>query len=194
MKFTRLKFGFYLFIYLVFLVETIIEITMFSSIEVDKLVSCCGTLYSNSTGSYLSSLYAFDNSMILGVFYSIFTLLIISYFLKNDFLYVILNLLFLIISLLSLIMFFGTYIYELPTHHCPFCMLQKEYNYIGYIIYIFLFLGTFYGFIPALKNIVLDIKEKQNYYYKISIVSSTIYVIIVSLYPIVFYIKNGVWL
>jgi hypothetical protein len=91
-------------------------------------------------------------------------------------------------------MFFGTYIYELPTHHCPFCMLQKEYNYIGYIIYIFLFLGTFYGFIPALKNIVLDIKEKQNYYYKISIVSSTIYVIIVSLYPIVFYIKNGVWL
>ncbi len=194
MKFTRLKFGFYLFIYLVFLIETIIEITMFSSIEVDKLVSCCGTLYSNSTGSYLSSLYAFDNSMILGVFYSIFTLLVISYFLKNDFLYVILNLLFLIISLLSLIMFFGTYIYELPTHHCPFCMLQKEYNYIGYIIYIFLFLGTFYGFIPALKNIVLDIKEKQNYYYKISIVSSTIYVIIVSLYPIVFYIKNGVWL
>ena len=167
---------------------------MFSSIEVDKLVSCCGTLYSNSTGSYLSSLYAFDNSIILGVFYSIFILLILSYFLKNDFLYVIFNLLFLIISLLSLIMFFGTYIYELPTHHCPFCMLQKEYNYVGYIIYIFLFLGTFYGFVPALKNIVLDIQEKQNYYYNISIIFSFIYVIIVSLYPLVFYIKNGVWL
>lgn len=194
MQFTKLKFGFYLFVYILFLIEILIEITMFSSIEVDKLVSCCGTLYSNTTGSYLSSLYVFDNYIIVTVFYSTFTLLLLFYFLKNDYLYVIFNLLFLIVSLLSLIMFFGTYIYELPTHHCPFCMLQKEYNYIGYFIYIFLFLGTFYGFVIPIKTLLLKIPKKSNYYYKLSIICSFIYVIIVTLYPLFYYLKNGVFL
>ena len=27
----------------------------------------------------------------------------------------------------------------LPTHHCPFCILQKECGYIGYLIYAALF-------------------------------------------------------
>ena len=167
---------------------------MFGSIEVDKLVSCCGTLYSNASTSYLSSLFAFDNSLIVGSFYLSFLLLLIFYFLKNDYLYVIFNLIFLIVALISLIMFFGTYVYELPTHHCPFCMLQKEYNYIGYILYVFLFLGTFYGFVIALENLVLNTKENNNKYYKYSIIFSLMYTIIISLYPIIYYIKNGVFL
>lgn len=194
MKFTKLKFGFYSIIYIIFLAEIIIEITMFSSIEVDKLVSCCGTLYSNSSGSYLSSLYAFDNSIVVSIFYSTYGLLILFYFIKNDYLFVIINLLFLIVSLLSLIMFFGTYIYELPTHHCPFCMLQKEYHYVGYLIYIFLFLGTFYGFVIPIKNQILKTFDENKKYYNYSIISSSIYTLIVTLYPIVYYIKNGVWL
>jgi F0F1-type ATP synthase membrane subunit c/vacuolar-type H+-ATPase subunit K len=31
--------------------------------------------------------------------------------------------------------FIGPYVYELPTHHCPFCLLQKEYRYVGYPLY-----------------------------------------------------------
>ncbi len=194
LKFTKLKFGFYIFIYLLFLVEILIELTMFSSIDVDKLVSCCGTLYSNSSGSYLSSFFAIDNIYIVGSFYLTFLLLVIAYFIKNDYLYVVFNLIFLIVSLVSLIMFFGTYIYELPTHHCPFCMLQKEYNYIGYVLYLFLFLGTFFGFTIGIKNLLLNLNEDNKKYYKYSIISILIYVLIVSLYPIIFYIKNGVFL
>jgi hypothetical protein len=37
------------------------------------------------------------------------------------------------------------YIYELPTHHCPFCILQKEYGYIGYLIYLTLLGGAIAG-------------------------------------------------
>jgi len=37
------------------------------------------------------------------------------------------------------------YIYELPTHHCPFCILQKEYGYIGYLIYVTLLGGAIAG-------------------------------------------------
>ena len=194
LKFTKLKFGFYIFIYLIFLVETLIELTMFGSIEVDKLVSCCGTLYSNSSGSYISSLFSFETNYLLTAFYGIFTLLVIFYFIKNDYLYTLFNLLFLIISLISLIMFFGTYIYQLPTHHCPFCMLQKEYYYIGYLIYITLFLGTFFGFVVTLKNIILQDKSDSKRYYNYSIIFSTSFVIIVTLFPLYYYLKNGVLL
>ncbi|MDP3214831.1 MAG: hypothetical protein Q8S73_12050, partial [Deltaproteobacteria bacterium] len=35
--------------------------------------------------------------------------------------------------------FISLYIYELPTHHCPFCIIMEEYGYIGYLLYIPLF-------------------------------------------------------
>ncbi len=194
LKYTKLKFGFYLFIYFLLLFEIILEITMFSSIDVDKLVSCCGTLYSNSEGSYLSSVFFEYGDHILIGFYLCFALLLIFYKLKNDYFYLIFNLVFLILAIISLILFFGTYIYELPTHHCPFCMLQKEYHYVGYILYALLFLGTFFGFIIGIVNLVLKIQIDTKKYYKYSIIFLTLYLIIVSAYPAIYYLKNGVFL
>jgi hypothetical protein len=39
------------------------------------------------------------------------------------------------VSVAALISFISVYFYELPTHHCPFCILQGEYHYVGYLIY-----------------------------------------------------------
>ncbi len=194
LKFTKLKFGFFLFIYILFVSEIALEITMFSSIDVDKLVSCCGTLYSNSQTSYLSSIFMINNAYLLIAFYTSLFLLIIFYLIKNDYLYIILNLIFLILSIITLITFFGTYIYELPTHHCPFCMLQNEYSYVGYILYLSLFLGTFYGFNIVITNILTKDNENSGYYYKMSLAFILLYTILVSYYPISYYIKNGVFL
>lgn len=40
------------------------------------------------------------------------------------------------VSVLSL------YFYEMPSHHCPFCLLQKEYGYVGYPLYALLLCST----------------------------------------------------
>jgi ABC-type xylose transport system permease subunit len=50
-----------------------------------------------------------------------------------------------IVSLLSLVSFICLYIYEMPSHHCPFCILQREYGYIGYPLYATLLLGGVTG-------------------------------------------------
>ncbi len=42
----------------------------------------------------------------------------------------------------SLISFICLYFYELPTHHCPFCVLQSEYGGVGYLIYVTLLGGA----------------------------------------------------
>jgi hypothetical protein len=49
------------------------------------------------------------------------------------------------VAVASILSFICLYIYELPTHHCPFCLLQKEYGSIGYLLYATLFGGAVAG-------------------------------------------------
>jgi hypothetical protein len=48
-------------------------------------------------------------------------------------------------SFFAVISFISLYFYELPTHHCPFDLLQSEYNYIGYPLYLSLFAAGITG-------------------------------------------------
>jgi hypothetical protein len=185
--YVRLKFGFFLVIFLFFLVEIILETVMFFSIDLDKLVSCCGSIYSSSSTSAISTIFTLDTTTLLGLFYGNFLLIIMFYIFKNRYLFALSNIIFIIVALITLITFFGTYIYELPSHHCPLCFLKNDYNYIGYLIYLLLFIGTFYGL-----TVILPKESKQNY--KISLVFNSLYVILLSLIIILYYIKNGVWL
>ena len=100
--------------------------------------------------------------------------------------------LFLVLSYFSIVYFFGTYIYELPTHKCPFCMLQEEYFYIGYIIWITMFLAVFF----SISSFIIEkfIKKEYNGGYKLSIIFSTIFVLLCSYYVLAYYITNGVFL
>ncbi len=183
LKYTKLKFGFFIFAFFIFITEIILELIMFAAIDVDKMVSCCGTIYSNSATSYISSIFLIDTPILLSLFYGNFALIVLFYFLKRKYLFTIANLFFIIISIISLISFFGTYIYELPTHHCPFCFLQKDYYYVGYAIYTTLFIGTFNGLATGFID-----------RFKLSLIFNIIFVLIITAYPIVFFIKNGVWL
>jgi len=55
----------------------------------------------------------------------------------------------LFLALAAVVSFVSPYIYELPTHHCPFDILQRRYSFIGYPLYISLFCGTFFGLLPG---------------------------------------------
>jgi len=189
--YTKMKFGIFILAFFLFIGELILEGIMFSSIDVDKMVSCCGSLYSSSATSYISNIFSIETSLLLALFYGNFILMIVFYIMKNKYLYTISNLLFIIVSIITLIVFFGTYIYELPTHHCPFCFLQKDYSYVGYVIYALLFLGTFYGLSVGL---VEDSSKNRLRRYHMSILFNSVYVILLSVYPIIYYFKNGVFL
>jgi hypothetical protein len=188
---TKLKFEFFTIIYWFLVAEIVIEIMMFNDIDINKMVSCCGTLYSSSANSAIGSILNISTPLLLGGFYGIYLLLVLAYRYRVKYTFGILNLLFLVVSLISLISFFGTYIYELPTHHCPFCFLQKDYYFVGYFIYFFLFVGTFYGISSALLE---KMGKDSSRVYRVSLIFNTLYLILVSSYPIVYFLKNGVWL
>ena len=189
--YTKAKFGFFIVAFFLFISELILEGIMFASIDLDEIVSCCGTIYSSSTGSYISQIFAMSPTLLLSLFYGNFALILIFYFLKRNYAFAISNIFFVLISIITLITFFGTYIYELPSHHCPFCFLQSDYYYVGYILYIFLFSGTFYGLATGFIHTSQDTRTKN---YKKSILFNSLYVLVVNMYLIIYYIKNGVWL
>ncbi len=182
LPFTKYKFGIFIIIFWLLIGEIYLEFLFFSSLDVNKLVSCCGSLYSSSATSYLSNIFNIPSSIIISIFY--FNFISMIALIKYKYPFIISNILFIITSIVSLIIFFSTYIYQLPSHHCPFCILQKDYYYIGYILYTSLFIGTFNGIASFINS-----KSKR-----VSIIFNSIYTIIVSLYVVVFYIKNGVWL
>lgn len=184
--YTRLKFALFAFAYLLLIFEIYLEVDMFFSFEIEKLVSCCGSLYSSSSDSMISGLFSVPNSILVSIFYGNFVLLILFYYFKNNYLFALTNTIFVISSIFSLIMFFGTYIYELPSHHCPFCYLQSDYYFVGYLLYATLFIGTFNGLVVIFKN--------EDKYYKISMLFNGLYLVIVSLYVVVYYLRNGVFL
>ena len=97
-----------------------------------------------------------------------------------------------VVSIAALISFICVYFYELPTHHCPFCILQKDYHYVGYPLYITLLGGAVSGagaglLVPArriasLKEIAPRIQRKLAI---MTIVSYGIFTLI-STYPMIF--------
>jgi hypothetical protein len=127
------------------ILETILESAYFLNMEADVITSCCGSLFSSERvtgiGSEIASLPALP---MMWVFYStmLCTLLCgIFFYLKGvgGYLYAALGLLMFFIALVSIVSFISLYIYELPTHHCPFCIIMEEYSYIGYLLYMLLF-------------------------------------------------------
>ncbi|MBK8944236.1 MAG: hypothetical protein IPM32_03095 [Ignavibacteriae bacterium] len=189
--FTKSKFKYFLFIYFFFLSELIVQILYFFDINLQKIVSCCSTVFNEETSSVVGQITNIPNYISVPIFYfSFFTLLYFT--LKKKLRFIgITNLFFLIFSLITLTSFFGTYIYELPTHHCPFCILQKDYNFIGYFLYAFLFLGTFFGISIFVLKYFLDINLNR---YNWSLFFISVYVLLVTFFPVKYYLINGVWL
>ena len=126
------------------------------------------------------------------LFYISFVAVLISNYLKKIVISFLLNISFLFISYYAITYFFGIYVYVLPNHQCPFCLLQKEYYFIGYFIWISLFLGVFFGICGYVVESIIKIKDVS--YYKYSSIFNSIFVLICSYYVISYYLKHGVFL
>ena len=116
------------------ILEMILESAYFLSMKADVITSCCGSLFSSERvtgiGSEIASLPALP---MMWVFYGAMLCTLASgifFYLKGigGYLYAAMSLLMFFISLVSIVSFISLYIYELPTHHCPFCIIMEEYQ------------------------------------------------------------------
>ena len=130
--------------------EMILQANYFLRLKPDIITSCCGTLFSSESSGLVSEISLFPNIPMKVIFYLAMISTVASgiYYYqrhKGGYLFSLLIVITFLISIMAILSFISIYFYELPTHHCPFCILQKEYGYIGYPLYLTLLGGTISG-------------------------------------------------
>jgi len=144
----RKKYGFLLLITPLVLAEAVIQGEFFFSLQPDIIASCCGTLFG---GEGVASDFASLPRIPVGiVFYGWFGLVLLAGLYcclsgKGSTLFSLASLIAFVVSIVAMVSFISPYIYELPTHHCPFCVLKGEYGYVGYFLYAALLGGTVFA-------------------------------------------------
>ena len=153
------------------------QFSYFTGLDPEIITSCCGSLFGGGGGNVASSLATLPVGKTMVVFYTLalffIAMMLLCLFSKKPLFRSILSITaaaFLIMAIIAVLSFVSIYIYELPTHHCPFDMVQQEYGFIGYPLYLSLFCGVFFGVLPGIfqpakriQNVVapLDRIEKK---------------------------------
>jgi hypothetical protein len=171
----RKKYAFLLVCAPLIVAEAVLQARYFLGLRPDIITSCCGSLFSSTSGSVSADLAAIHPSLMTFFFWSIMafsafsgTLFLIKG--RGAYLFSISTALTLAIALASILSFISLYIYELPNHHCPFCILKEEYRYIGYPLYLSLLGAAVTGMgtgiiapfkrIPSLSGIVPQLQRR----------------------------------
>lgn len=137
--------------------DLILQAVFFLGLEPEIITSCCGSLFSSEGGGVAAEISGLPARRTMTAFFAmsavtaaaavaclvsgarllraLLSLLAASWFCT---------------SLVSVVSFISLYIYELPTHHCPFDIIQKEYGFIGYPLFFSLFTGAGFGMLPGL--------------------------------------------
>jgi hypothetical protein len=164
------KYAFLLVVVPFILIEMVLQGAFFLNLDPHVITSCCGSLFSpEGTGIGAFFVSTLPTVPMKIVFYVAMVLTGASGFLfysrgrpVTGYFFALMSIITCIISVTALISFISLYFYQLPTHHCPFCILQREYYYAGYLLYITLLSGVVYGvsaglLIPARS--ILSLRE-----------------------------------
>jgi hypothetical protein len=145
-------------------IETFLQASYFLQLKPNIITSCCGSLFSAGSQDFRSDIFALPiNTM--KTFFSLSMALTAAsglYFYfkgRGGYVFSGFSALTFVVSILSIFSFISLYIYEMPTHHCPFCVLQKEYDYIGFPLYLTLFGGAISGMGAGLLTAFKSIKS-----------------------------------
>lgn len=144
--------------------ENILQWLYFSGLHPDIITSCCGSLFSSGGRSIAGDIAGMPVVPSLVLFFVTITAIIVIGLInihtgKLAYLFGILAAVTGIVSVVVIISAVSIYIYELPAHHCPFCILESRYNYIGYLLYFTILCGTITGIGTAVLHRFRKIKS-----------------------------------
>ncbi len=180
----KYKMWFFIVIFTLIALELTLQLLFLTNISTLSPVLCCSVIYrddSNPIPFNLSTL------QLITLFYILNIAVIIAAYLKKRFFLFLLSIIHGYISYYAIVYFFSSYIYELPTHKCPFCLLQANYNYIGYLIFGSLFIATFY----ALSASIFKFTSKS---FKSAILWYTLFALFASFHFLLYLLNNGLFL
>ncbi len=164
----RIKYCYLLLLLPLLLLDLSLESLFIVNLKPDIITSCCAVVFDNNSGGGTNLLTGFSHQTGITLFYgtaaavAVFGLLLLRA--RKVWKVVLLSsgwLLFFLLGLSVVTSEFSYYIYAMPFHKCPFCILKPEYHFIGFYIYAALFLGAFFGMSVLVVEPLHTIKDLQ---------------------------------
>lgn len=119
----------------------------------DIITSCCGVVFSKPDVSILGLSQGMASFSSVVVFFCGCLLLFVPAWKRFPYSYLLLGIgsaLLFPAGLWLVTTFVSPYVYAMPHHRCPFCLLHAEYNFVGYPLFLALYLASFSGMGVAL--------------------------------------------
>ena len=165
----RPKYSALIFITILIGVDLFFETRYFLGLNPEVITSCCGSLFSDTSSGIAGELSSLSARPMMWTFYIAVVIFISAALLcmKSQaaflrYVTAVLSIFLFGISIAAMISFISLYIYEMPSHHCPFDIFQRNYHFIGYPIYISLFCGVFFGILPGFFQPFKKIESLRN--------------------------------
>lgn len=157
----RSKYVFLLLLMPLLVADLSLQTLYIAGLKPDIITSCCGVVFSDSPAGGPNLLSSFSRQGLLLAFaFSIAVLAGLAVFLlqRRSRAVLLLHaagwLCFFPLALVTVTRVVSSYVYAMPYHNCPFCLLKPEYGYFGFFLYGSLLAATFFGASPALAEAV----------------------------------------
>ena len=153
----RLKYALLLSLTPIALADFVLQLRYFRGIEPDIITSCCGSLFSESSGKVTGDVVSLPAGLTFPTFAAtsviflaalVWTLL--SRHPASKIVVTFLSPLVLAVGLIAIVSFISVAYYELPTHHCPFDLFQGGNLYVGYPLVTSLVVAVVAAFLPGI--------------------------------------------
>ena len=158
----RFKVAFLVVLASVLVTENVLQDRYFADLDPEIITSCCATVFDSKTGSVAAGLaslpvgwsrVAFFGALGVTAAVGLWSIGRRRSTLAYSFLAVFLGL----ITCAAVVTWIAPGYYELPTHHCPLCLLAADQGYVGYPLYFLLatavIAGAGSGLVHALRSI-----------------------------------------
>ncbi len=190
----RIKYVYLLLLLPFLLIDLLLTVLYIEGLEPDIITSCCAVVFGEDPGGGTNLLRGIPHNSVLVLFYGTALILIILGVSRmhlwrpwSSFVFSAAWLWFFLFSLMAVTTHFSSYIYAMPYHKCPFCILKPEYHYIGFFLYLTLFLGAFMGMsvvavepLRLMQGLENDVSGYQQKAHSLSLVLLFIFVLLSS--------------
>lgn len=160
----RIKYLLLLIITPLVLVESLVQGLYFFLMKPHVITSCCGSLFGTESKGLAPTLALIPEIPLLAALTAVvlFLLTVGAWHCRTGrsaALFSAASLAAFLCGAVALVSALPVYVYALPSHHCPFCMLQREYGYVGYLFYVTLLGGAVCGIGAGLLQRFSSIKS-----------------------------------
>lgn len=197
----RLKNIYLLLLCPLLLADMTVQTLYLSALHPDIITSCCGIVFQKPDVAIPGLSQQMASFTSVTIFYGACLLLLLAAVKKNRlsrWLLVAGSCALFPAGLWIVTTFVSPYVYAMPHHRCPFCLLHAEYNFVGYPLFLSLYIASFagmgiglLGLFSANSDLESFVSVFQNQLRRLLFVSLFLFITLSLFYPLRYLVLGG---